>query len=94
LCSKLNAAGKVFYSCQRKEGLRQACTSHVRGKRHTLLGYPCPNRQPFWASSDERVDYEAAPLVRLTLNSPPLTLCSPALRVSAGKSGVGGVSGR
>jgi hypothetical protein len=25
----------------------------------------------------------------LTLDSPPLTLCSPALRVGAGKSGVG-----
>jgi hypothetical protein len=30
------------------------------------------------------------PTCRLTFNSPPLTLYSPALRVSAGKSGVGG----
>jgi hypothetical protein len=49
---------------------------------------------PFWASSDERVECEAgAPgptHLELTLNSPPLTWCSPALRVSAGKSGGGG----
>jgi hypothetical protein len=30
------------------------------------------------------------PTCRLTFNSPPLTLYSPALRASAGKSGVGG----
>ena len=36
------------------------------------------------------MEYEAGPPGRLTLNSPPLTWCSPALRVSAGKSGVGG----
>ena len=36
---------------------------------------------PFWASSDERVDCGPPR---------PLTLYSPALRVGAGKSGVGG----
>ena len=60
--------------------------------RDKLFEKAAKNRgRPFWAPSDERVDCEAGPPpVRLTFNSPPLTWCSPALRVSAGKSGVGG----
>src|SRR4051794_40853409 len=46
--------------------------------------------RPSWAPSSERVDYEADPPSPLTFNSPPLTLYSPALRVGASKSGVGG----
>ena len=45
--------------------------------------------RPFWASSDERVDCRGPP-VDFTHDSPSLTLDSPALRVGAGKSGVGG----
>jgi hypothetical protein len=48
--------------------------------------------RPFWASSEERVDLKQAHLsthLGLALDSLPLTLCSPALRVGAGKSGVG-----
>ena len=40
--------------------------------------------------ADERIDCETGPLGRLAFNSPPVTLCSPVLGVSAGKSGVGG----
>jgi hypothetical protein len=49
---------------------------------------PKKRGRPFWASSDERVDCEA--------KGPPvdITLDSPARRVGAGKSGVGGVSGK
>jgi hypothetical protein len=46
--------------------------------------------RPFWAFERGARALRGSPTRRLTLDSPPLTLCSPALRVSAGKSGVGG----
>ena len=41
--------------------------------------------------SDAEIAAEVASLIQPAFNSPPVTLYSPALRVNAGKSGVGGV---
>jgi hypothetical protein len=49
--------------------------------------------RPVWASSEERMNCEAAPLVDSPFGSPVvLTLHSSSLRVGAGKSGVACVS--
>ena len=47
------------------------------------------NRRPFLGFGRRARGLRGRPTCRLTFNSPPLTLYSPALRVSAGKSGVG-----
>ena len=46
--------------------------------------------KPFLGFGRRARGLRGRPTCRLTFNSPPLTLYSPALRVSAGKSGVGG----